>query len=141
MLGIERLFGVKKGMNPLELSSSEEDEMLAVNPIDYTPSVGHSTFKAGDKLTPFVIRRLMIPSSPTNAPLSINRTLEVSMEYESGLANVFQLESYSCPVNDIHSPPTLALRGPGLERPSPPSGGASFPPFAWIVTTDPSIIR
>lgn len=37
MLGIERLFGVKKGMNPVESLSLSEEARFAVNPIDYRP--------------------------------------------------------------------------------------------------------
>lgn len=47
------------------------------------------------KLTPLETLRLMTLSSPTKAPLRMNSTFDVSIEYESGLARNMERRSMS----------------------------------------------
>ena len=78
------LLGVKNGMSEEEVASSGTDR-LAVKPIDCEGIMRLCCIdRSEDRLTPLVTRRRTMFSRPTNAPLRMKRTFEVSTAYESG---------------------------------------------------------
>lgn len=85
------LFDVKKGMNPAPAFFSGGGAKLAPNPMDYPQSSASEVggFE-GMVRTPLATRRLTMLSSPTNAPLRMNSTFDVSMKYVSGFAVIPQ---------------------------------------------------
>lgn len=70
-------------------NSCSEPNRLELNMSGY-----HKFHKHDCKLTPFITRCLIMLSSPTNAPLKINKILDVSIWYNSWVAveNYFRMQ-------------------------------------------------